>query len=354
VEAAFDRLFEPLRAHALEAIIAAELGSVEVLDDFVARPGGRVRALPIGRACIVSSRTTIGVALLPALFALCAGCEVLVKDREDHLIAAFFETLSGLSPELSARAAAQAWSGDSDAVDLSAFDAVVAFGSDATLEDIAQRLPFRTRFIPYAAKASAGYVAAAALQRHDAARAVAEGAALDALLYDGEGCMSLHVLFVESGGDVSPGAFAALLRDAFTETARIYPAAPSPATSARVALRRDDAALSAHATVISDDRASYLLVCGSADGEPPLLLPRAMNLVTVNNLSQAAKYLERHAVSLEALAVAAEGRDYVEFATAFGASRITTFGAMQAPPPGSPHGGRPRIAEFVRWIADET
>jgi hypothetical protein len=33
-----------------------------------------------------------------------------------------------------------------------------------------------------------------------------------------------------------------------------------------------------------------------------------------------------------------------------GAVRLTRFGELQHPPLGGDHGGRPRIAEFIRWI----
>lgn len=355
VETAFDRLFSPLHAEAIEAAIASELGSLDVLDAFVERGSGRVRALPIGRVCVVSSRTTIGVALMPAIFAMCAGCDVLVKDREDRLVALFFQTLCEVQPELTRRIAAAAWRGSDDAVDLSHFDAVVAFGSTDTLTTIARSLPLRTRFIPYGSAMSAGYVGAADLGTEAHAGTLARSASRDALLYDGEGCMSLHVLFVESGGRISPDAFAELLRDAFAKTARRYPASLQPAVSARTALRRDDVMLGAVCGhFFSDEHASYLLFAAENRDSPPLLAPRAMTLVPVQKPHDAAEYLHRHGLAPEVLAVSGAGRDYTEFAVSCGAARVTSFGAMQAPPVGSPHGGRPRIAEFVRWIADET
>jgi hypothetical protein len=355
VETALDRLFAPIEAAVIEATVIAELGSLEVLDDFVVRPGaGRVRALPIGRVCIVSSRTTIGVAIVPALFALCAGCEVLVKDREDRLVEAFFTTLREVEPALAGRAAAMPWHGETDAVDLGTFDSVVAFGSNDTLATIARGLPLQTHFIPYGTAASAGYIGAETLDNEARARTIARDASRDALLYDGEGCMSLHVLFVASSGRISPSRFAELLRDAFAETGREYPASHAPAAAARRALERDAARLHASQCVLSDDGASYLLVAGSSNGSPPLLTPRALNLVVVNDQQEAAEYLQRYGITLEALAVSEAGGDYFKLARACGAARITPFGSMQAPPPGNPHGGRPRIAEFVRWIADET
>ncbi|MBV8152269.1 MAG: hypothetical protein JOY59_11970, partial [Candidatus Eremiobacteraeota bacterium] len=37
-----------------------------------------------------------------------------------------------------------------------------------------------------------------------------------------------------------------------------------------------------------------------------------------------------------------------------GVARVTALGAMQAPSPALHHGGRPRIAEFVRWLEAES
>ena len=110
VEYAFDRLFRSLGGDAIAAVVAGELGSLEVLDGFVNMGvRGVARALPVGRVCVISSRTTIGVAIVPAIFALCAKCEVLVKDREDHLVAAFFATLTEMLPQLEDAVAARPW-----------------------------------------------------------------------------------------------------------------------------------------------------------------------------------------------------------------------------------------------------
>ena len=68
-EYALDRLFGSLTKPAIEAVIAGELASLDALDGFVERAGAaRLRALPAGRVCVISSRTTIGVAIVPAIF----------------------------------------------------------------------------------------------------------------------------------------------------------------------------------------------------------------------------------------------------------------------------------------------
>ena len=215
VDYAFDRLFGSLTGGAIEAVITGELGSLDVLDGFVAGRGRPPhRALPLGRVCVISSRTTVGVAIVPAIFALCAKCSVLVKDREDSLASAFLATVVEHLEALRGAVEARVWDGTGHARALSGFDVVVAFGSDATLGEIGARLEPEVRFIAYGSKASAGYVTRHALREESTAQAAALGAALDLILYEGEGCLSLHVLFIEREGAVTPQRFGKLLGEA--------------------------------------------------------------------------------------------------------------------------------------------
>ncbi len=357
VEYAFDRLFRSLSGDAIAAVIAGELGSLEVLDDFVdAGVRGAARALPVGRVCIISSRTTIGVAIVPAIFALCAKCDVLVKDREDHLVAAFFATLTELLAQVGDAVAARPWPGESDAVDLDAFDSIVAFGSDRTLAAISGALRSPTRLIAYPSKLSAGYLTPHSLATQSLAESIARGAARDMLLYDGDGCLSLRALFIERGANVSPSGFCEMLRDAIELAAAEFPAMTSARSSARLAMARDTASfqMTHGQQIFTDSRSSYLLLLDPRLDEPPLLLPRALSVYSVADPRAAVAYLKRHGIALEALAVAQPDAHLRTIAASLSASRITTFGSLQSPPLGAFHGGRPRIAEFVRWVSDET
>ena len=358
VEYALDQLFLSLTASAIEATIANELGSIDALDDFVERPGRpRGMARPIGSLCIVSSRTTIGVAIVPAIFALCAKCDVLVKDREDGLVRAFFTTLAEELDEMREAARGQSWKGDSDSVDLASFDAVVAFGSDATLARIAEGVAMRSTFIGFGSKASIGYVGRDSLHDEHAARAVAEGAARDLVLYETEGCLSLHALFVERGGAIDPQRFSTMLAAAVERTAVEFPPGTRDArASARIATARNLAAFRAAGgagSVFSDENASYLAVLDPPASEPPAYLPRALAIHTVDAPGDAVSYVRRHAIPVEAIAVATSREDTATLATDLGANRIARFGDLQRPPLAGNHGGRPRIAEFVRWISSD-
>jgi Acyl-CoA reductase (LuxC) len=359
VEYAFDRLFEALATDALSATVIAELGSLDVLDDFVAQPDGvRVRAVGLGRVCVLSSRTTIGVALMPAVFALIAKCDVLVKDREDALVAAFFNTLTEELDEFADAAIAQAWDGERTERSLAAFDAVVAFGDDATLDRIRVSLPLRTRFIPYGARASIGYVAREALADPQVSLATARGAARDLVLYESEGCLSLHALFVEDGGVLSVENFAQMLaREVERAAIEFPPTARTPRAIARMSAARDLAVFHAALQgggVYSDADATFVIELDPPAAQPPAFLPRTLPLRTVGSPEAARTYLRRHGVAIEALAVTKERPDLLDLAARLGAARIARFGDLQAPRAQTRHGGRPRIAEFVRWIADET
>jgi Acyl-CoA reductase (LuxC) len=358
VEYAFDRLFGALTSDALEATVAAELGSLDVLDHFVpCADSVRIRAVGLGRVCVISSRTTIGVAIVPAIFALIAKCDVLVKDREDALVAAFFGTLAEELEEFADAAVAQAWQGEKNERDLAGFDAVAAFGDDDALARIRASLPLRTHFIPYGTRASVGYVGREALSDRTAALAVAQAAARDLVLYESEGCLSLHALFVEDGAHVTPNHFAQMLAREVERAAIEFPLpVRAPQTLARLGAARDLAVFHAAVgggSVYSDAAATFVVELDPPAEQPPAFLPRAIPLRTVDSPQAATAYLQRHGVAVEAVAIAKTRPDLIALAAHLGAARIARFGQLQAPRAQTRHGGRPRIAEFIRWMTDE-
>ncbi|HEY8314322.1 MAG TPA: acyl-CoA reductase [Candidatus Baltobacteraceae bacterium] len=359
VEHALDQLFFSMSEPALRATIEGELGSLAALDGFVRREGRpRSWARGLERVAIISSRTTIGVAVAPAVFALCAKARVLVKDREDGLIGAFFATLAEELDDFREAARAQSWDSNATAEDLRTFDAVVAFGRTQTLAEIRATVGPEMRFIAYGPRASAGYVAREQLCDEGSARAIAQGAARDLVLYDAEGCMSLHALFVESGGSVSPTEFGRLLAEQVERASIEFPLGErQPAAAASVANARNLAAFrsaTGHGTVFADERATYALFLNPPFDEAPLFLPRSVGIHAVESPAGAAAYLRRHGIALEAFALHDKCRsDVVAMAVDSGAVRLAQFGELQRPPLSGDHGGRPRIADFIRWIDND-
>jgi len=352
VDYALDRVFFGLTRARIEAAIAAELGCVEVLDGPVARQGAPAAwARGVERAVIVASDTTIGVALVPALFALCAKCSVVVKDRSDALVAAFFATLAEEHGAFSRAATARTWTGGADAGEERLFhdaDVVVAFGRDEALRSIRTRCGTETRFVPFGHRAGIGYLDRAVAASVDGA--LAERIARDALLYDGEGCLSLHALLVAAEGDTL-ARIASLVADACGRVAVELPGGKrEPAHEASVAAYRNLAAFRGATGAGAVFRAADAVVAVAPRAEPPPFLPRVLPVIGVANEDDVAAYVASHRLPVQVLGVAVpEPRD-VAFAARIGAVRVAALGQLQDPPLGGHHGGLPRIADFVRWI----
>ncbi len=354
VEYALDRLFGALTRDAIGATVAGELGSLEALDGFVARDGRPdVWFRPAGTVAIVSSDTTIGVALHPLVFAVCAKATVLVKDREDQLVSAFVETLAEERPELARRIAAHAWDGATDAGRLAESDVVVAFGRDETLRAIRANLPAQARFVGFGHRTSVGYVTPASLEHESAARRCALAAARDALLYDGDGCLSLHALFVERGGAIEPERFARIVSEACDEVAIEFPAGTRDLEASTASYRKRMLFRAAQGVGAVHCGASerHVVAYDPPFDEPPPLLPRTLALHAVRGPGEALAYLRRHALPLEAFATdAPPGPELLAAAVAAGATRIARLGTLQDPPLSGEHGGVGRILPYVRAI----
>ena len=353
VDYALDRLFFGATRDALETAIADELGSVDALDGIVERRGAPAAwARGVDRVTIVSSETTVGVAIVPALFALCAKCDVVVKDRSDALVAGFFASLAEEHPAFAAAARAYAWTGGDDpgeALLLERSAAVVAFGRDETLRAIRARCGVDTRFIGFGHRASIGR-----LTRDDVAALdgpLADRIVRDALLYDGEGCLSLHALFVHANGSALPSAAAALAAACERVVVEFPGSVRAPARDAATAAYRNLAAFRAAsgrgAVVRAGDAA---LIVDPPIGEPLPFLPRVIPLIPVDGDRAIAAYVNAHHVPVQAVGVVTADAAAVMLAERIGAVRVAPFGTMQSPPLGGHHGGAPRIADFVRWI----
>jgi hypothetical protein len=356
VDYAFDRLFEGMTRATLRAVIEDELGEVAALDGFVERPGRPpVHYRGVARATLVSSDSTLGVALPAFAFALCAKAGVTVKDRSDRLVAAFFETVLEERPELAQHARLESWSGHDDPdfrATLAQSDVVLAYGGPAALRAIREQLGPDARFVPFGHRTSVAYVDRATLDDPVAADSCARGLARDALLYDGEGCLSPHAAFVERGAALAPEAFAARLSRAFDAAAIEFPAAADVTTRfATYAASARFRATQADGALWQGEARPWLVVFEPARDSPPPLLPRTLALYAVDDPAEALAFIRAQRLLLEGFALAGDARaDVLGAALASGATRLSAFGRLQAPQPAGEHGGEGRILPFVRAI----
>jgi hypothetical protein len=355
VDHALDRLFGGITADALTATAVDELGSLACLDGFTAHAGRPdAWAHDAGRVAIVSSDTTIGVAVPALAFALLAKCAVTVKDRSDALLAAFAETLGEELPELLAATDVRTWTGGDDAAEtqaLGAADVVVAFGGSDALRAIRARLRADATFVPFGHRASAAYVAARDLAA--APEAIAADAARDALLYDGDGCLSLHALFVQRAPGGAHERFTEQLAAACAAAAIEFPPGRrDPQRTARVNAYAGAAAFRAAngaGRVLRAPDGAWTIVVDPPAGDRPPFGGGVIPVTYVDGIDGLAAAAGALAVPLQALGVASDG-DTAAIAQRLEAVRIARIGRMQDPPLSGHHGGRARIADFIRWI----
>jgi len=349
VEAALDNVLWDLdEARALSLVDQWTRASARVLRNISV-----VRNISV---LVVLPGNIIGPAIQSAFCAAVAGARATLKASsvERHLGALVAAQVEAFGPPLAGSIRAEHWRGGdlaAEAQALSNADRVVAFGDDATIEQIRSRAYARDiGFTGYGESYSIGYVAS----ESDVARA-AERAARDICLFDQRGCMSPQTIYV--AGD--PGRavlFARTLAGAIEmESNRLPRAALEPGEPALIsdAARR----LAASAMEPVPHGLDTLIVGPSREGAPDFVVavepfgqPTCIGYGRIcvvkpcagaRDVTTQLKYFGRTVESI-GLAPGETGTDRAAFALA-GALRLCSLGEMQRPP----FGYRPSIGDFV-------
>ncbi len=181
-------------------VIRLELGNAEILDGFADYGSHRARAVPPEVILHVVSGNTPHGALQSLIRGLLLGSRNRVKLPTGGLpeVAAFVEALpDGLRQSVeTAEILPDGWLRDAGAV--------IVFGSDETVAEFRRRTPNGVPFQAHGHRVSLGIVFG------DGAEA-ARRAARDVSLFDQQGCLSPHCLFVAEGGGLTARGFAAEL-----------------------------------------------------------------------------------------------------------------------------------------------
>ena len=153
----------------------------------------------------------------------------------------FAHSIYDADPKLGACLEIAEWRGGNADLETALFaeaDCVTATGSDETLAAIRARLPVKTRFLGYGHRVSFGFVAHEVLSGFYA-RQIVSRAADDVVAWNQLGCLSPHVIYVQTGGEVSPEKFAELLADELDRREQTEPRGELPAEhAAAIASRR--------------------------------------------------------------------------------------------------------------------
>jgi len=358
-------LFQEYRAERVEALLRDELGDLHALDRFIPALKGWRKAHGPALITQVLAGNLPGAGLDGVVFALLVKSATLVKASSSAplLPALFARSLARVDPELGACLAVVTWPGGNVAVEEAAFARaaiVLASGSDESLAALRQRV--RGQFIGYGHKVSFSVITKEVLHDTQSVQELARKAAYDVVLFDQQGCLSPQLVYVEEGGGVTPGEFAVLLAQALRHWQSSLPRGEIPA-EASIAIRRvrDEVEWQ---TLAGKEAALYASPSGTAwtiidDADPTCVLSplyRTVRVKPLTTLAQLDTLLSPWRSHLEAVGLAVSPARLMEASALLGragVSRICPLGAMQMPPLSWRHGGRPRIADLVRWVGVE-
>ncbi len=353
--------FRTFRLPQVKRFLAADLADPAMLDEFRPMPrGGLARAHGPELLLHVWAGNVPGLPLWSLVRGLLvkAGSIGKVSAAEPLLAGWFAGLLAEVEPRLAGSLAILCWKGGEDPAEQAAFDAadaVVAYGGNAALAAIRNRLPATTRFVGHGHKVSFGAVAREALTAGKAT-VVAGLAAKDVARFEQQGCYAPQMLFVERGGVLPPRAFAQHLAAALASLDTRHPRrALSLGEAAGVASWRDREDAKAcgqpdRAVVAGPEMRWCVSYADSAEPLRPAALNRTVTVVALDDLEEVAVLVAPYRSLLQSAGVAAPPARLHRLAEALGAAgvtRIAAMGAMTVPDAGWHNDGRFNLLDLV-------
>jgi len=272
----------------------------------------------------------------------------------------FAHSLYVLQPKLAASIEIAEWKGGSELVEAPLFkeaDCVIATGSNDTLDTIFKRLSPRSRFLRYGHKLSFSYIARESLAKIAVQKVV--GAAIDDIVaWNQLGCLSPHVIYVETGGTLAPESFAELLVKELESRETTEPRGTVDTnTGAAIAARRMFYQVRASADektrVWSSPDSTAWTVVFEHDPEFQIsCLNRFVFVKAVADIAALLAAVARLEGQVSTVGLSSPVHRASEIATAlarWGVTRICPLGKMQDPPLTWRHDGRPALGDLVSW-----
>jgi hypothetical protein len=358
LERGLDHIFGVVHEKSLARLVAAESDDPAAMDRSRPSPKGRPMRL-LGPQLVVHNLAgnVPGLAVPPIVCSLIARSICMLREsrRQPWLTRAFLDTLALYSADLAAMVVPVAWDpGDltTERFVFSQATRVELMGSDRTVRTIAARHRDRP-VIARTTKVSVGLIP----QGGDTQRWIA-GFADDIVLWEGQGCLTPHVLLVESNL-LRAERVARVLGIALDRLERLLPRH-----------RRDFDSESRRRAFINEAELSAacvpgrLLLRGRDDAwlihcnpEARLAAGPGLRCVTVRAVPDREAAMQalaeaRHPLAAIGLAMDPQHRAFRPTATALsrtGATLVCTPGRMQRPPISWPQDGRRRLRDLLDW-----
>ena len=360
--------FKTFRAPQLQRFVAEDFCNPKLLDEFQPRPKGGA-AMAFGPDLLFHS----WAGNVPALPLWSLVCGLLVKagnigklpSAEPLFAGLFARLLAEVHPPLADCLAVLWWKGgeaQQSAAVYAEADTVLAYGGNASLEEIRRQLPVTTRFLPYGHKLGFGVIGTAAL---DTLRgpATARLAAIDVMRYDQQGCYSPHIFYVQRGGKMCPREFAQSLAGELANLQhRFARGSMTLEDAAAVASWRQTSELqslsaSGGVELIGGDGAAWgVAYADQPRALAPTALHRSIQVVGVDKLDQVIAQVEAHRPFLQTAGLAVAPAELFRLSQLLGAAgvtRISAIGSMTSPEAGWHHDGRFNLLDLVRMVEIE-
>src|SRR5208282_5999968 len=278
----------------------------------------------------------------------------------------FAHSIYDADPKLGACLEIAEWRGGNMELEAALFaeaNCVTATGSDEVLAAIRARLPVHTRFLGYGHRVSFGFVTREILTGSHLRR-VAARVADDVVAWNQLGCLSPHVIYVQSRGEMLPERFAELLADELERREQTEPRGELAAEhAAAIASRRGiyevRAAHSPETTQhwCSKNSTAWTVVYEADPRFQMSCLNRFIYVKAVSDFTAALHGADEIRGKVSTVGIAAPEEKVNEIATQlahWGATRVCPLGRMQEPPLMWRHDGRPALGDLVRWTDLET
>lgn len=330
-------------ARTLLDLVASELGNPGVLDGFVPQGRRTIRALAPPRILHVLSGNTPAAALQTILRGLLLGSENFCKLPTGGIPEV--QEFRALLPR--ALAERLHLSETLPALWLERSHAAVLFGRDETVAALRAALPFGISILVHA------HMVSFAIVFDDPRFLSVSGAARDVSVFDQQGCLSPHAIFVREKGGLTASTYAQRLAVAM---ARFESHTPRGALTASESnsirtLREETSFRAANGEPIelfaSKDTAWTVI----ADRTGSLPLSPLNRVIFVKPLPEdPAPMLAPHGANLSTCGVFPMNHANRDNAAALGFLRICPIGKMQSPPLDWHHDGQPVLAPLVRWV----
>jgi hypothetical protein len=265
----------------------------------------------------------------------------------------FVESLAEIDPGIAARIELAAWPGEDERTDqlVQAVDAVIAFGSDATIQILREKTPDTTPFFGFGHSISVGMILPERCplsgMTDPFSLELASEFARDVLLYQQQGCLSPQMLLVEGeAGDVQEvtSILGVRLREE-VNTLDIMPVT-EPAV-ARTIRQVRDMALFQGVGVSGDEFLRWTIL--AYQREITLPPPIGYGVLPIIPVMNSAQVLSRWSRLVSCVGVVGKvTAEWKQELARRGISRLCEAGEMQTPPLDWPNGNIDLLAELLR------